>query len=126
MGRPARTSVAGTNRSTVGLESNSKDQRTYLTIRVLCHLARFGRPHDNGLGRVEATQRGMANCLSTSQGAISWILTRLVAAQAVQSQVNHVHGVDRRVRVYSLTRRGELLSQEIESKAPTKPQRTQL
>ncbi len=72
-----------------------------------------------GPGRPEATQNGMAQSLSTSQGAISWILTRLLAAGAVRSQLSHVSGLGRRVRVYALTRRGELLAQEINSKTAT-------
>ncbi len=120
-GQPARGPSAGVDGTHALLEPDSKEQRTYLTIRIVEHLARFGHPHEDGAGRPEATQKGMAQSLSTSQGAISWILIRLLAAQAVRSQLRHVPGVSRRVRVYALTRRGELLAQEIDSKTATEP-----
>jgi hypothetical protein len=124
-GQPARGPAAGVDEKSALPEPDSREQRTYLTIRIIEHLARFGNTREDGTGRPEATQKGMAQSLSTSQGAISWILTRLLAAEAVHSQLSHVPGVGRRVRVYALTRRGELLSQEIETKTATHPPRAQ-
>jgi hypothetical protein len=122
--QPARGSTAGVDDARTLPEPDSKAQRTFLTIRIIEHLARFGIPREDGAGRPEATQRGMARSLATSQGAVSWILTRLLAAEAVRSQLSHVPGVGRRVRVYALTRRGELLTQEIAAKSVTEPPTT--
>ncbi len=116
-----RESVAGPDEMRGLPEPDSKEQRTILTIRIIEHLARFGNPREDGAGRPEATQKGIAQSLSTSQGAVSWILIRLLAAEAIRSQLSHVPGVGRRVRVYALTRRGELLSQEIETKTVAQP-----
>lgn len=105
----------GVGASSDGSKQARVETTTQLTIRVVHQLAVFGHPREDGIGRREATQAGIADSLSTSQGAVSWILSRLRAAGVVRYEVGHVPGGGRRVRVYTLTRAGEILEQEIEA-----------
>jgi DNA-binding MarR family transcriptional regulator len=112
-GQSARGSTAGAKNLQPTTQVDSKAQQTRLAIRIVLHLTRFGLPREDGYGRPEATQDGIAREMSTTQGAVSKILVRLSAAEAVRSEHRHVIGFGRRVRVYSLTRRGELLAEEL-------------
>lgn len=84
-----------------------------LSLRIVIQLGRIGPPGDNGDARSESTQQGLAQALSVTQGAVSKVLSRLVAAEVVGHERHHVLGLDRRVQVYFLTRRGEELAREI-------------
>jgi hypothetical protein len=84
-----------------------------LALRVVVQLDRLGPPGPDGSARPEATQDGLASNLGVTQGAVSKVLARLVAAEVVRQERRHVHGVDRRVRVYYLTPQGEGLALEI-------------
>jgi hypothetical protein len=93
----------------------SFEERVRLSIKVVVLLDHWGPPDDNGSARREMTQQGLAETLSVTQGAISKVLNRLVAADVVRADRRHVAGLARRVRVYSLTRDGETLAREIRS-----------
>lgn len=96
----------------VGLPG-SFEERVRLSIKVVVLLDHWGPPNDNGSARREMTQQGLAETLSVTQGALSKVLSRLVAAETVRTDRRHVAGLARRVRVYSLTRDGEMLAREI-------------
>lgn len=51
----------------------------------------------------------MAKALGITQGAITGVLARLVAAGVLGVRTSHVRGHDRRVKVYELTPMGENL-----------------
>ena len=93
--------------------SQPNDERVQLALRVVVFLGRLGPPNNGGTARWESTQRGLAQQLSVTQGAVSKVLARLVAAEVVQRERRHVHGAPRRVKVYFLTRQGEVLAREI-------------
>jgi len=92
---------------------DSFEERVRLSMRVVVLLDRWGPPGDNGSARRETTQQGLAETLSVTQGALSKVLNRLRAAEVVVADRRHVNGVDRRVRVYSLTRDGERMAREV-------------
>jgi len=87
-----------------------------LSLRIVVQLDRWRPPSDGGPARWESTQQGLAERLSATQGAVSKVLSRLVAAEVVYEGLRHVHGRDQRVRVYYLTAQGEALAREIEQR----------
>ena len=114
---PATDSVTGPAwnppLSLAGGLPRSREEQVRLSLRVVVHLDRIGPPGNDGGARREATQLGMAEVLSVTQGAVSKVLRRLVAAEVVGEETHHVRGLDRRVRVYFLTRPGGTLAREI-------------
>jgi DNA-binding MarR family transcriptional regulator len=91
----------------------SNEERIRLSLRIVVLLGRIGPPGEDGVAKPEATQQGIAAVLGVTQGAVSKVLRRLVAAEVVRQERHHVRGQDRRVRIYFLTRRGEGLEREI-------------
>jgi DNA-binding MarR family transcriptional regulator len=106
---------------TVGVDSvgthttadSISDSQTALAIRLIIHLSKFGSIREDGAGRPEASQLGMASALTCTQGAVSKITSRLGAVGMIRSERRRVTGMGRRVEVYSLTRAGESLADEI-------------
>jgi hypothetical protein len=94
----------------------SAEPASRLSERIVVHLARVGRVGADELGRLEMTQRGMGTALGADQSALSKVLRRLVAAGALDETRRHVRGSGRRVKVYSLTRRGESIAREIRTR----------
>jgi DNA-binding MarR family transcriptional regulator len=95
-----------------------------LSLRIVLHLSDLGPLPSDGVARPGATQQGMARELCSTQSAVSKILARLTAAEVVRRERRHVRGENRRVLVYSLTVRGDLLANEIQAKlgiGPTVP-----
>jgi DNA-binding MarR family transcriptional regulator len=82
-------------------------------LRVVVALGDAGPPGDNGSARRGSTQQGLAERLGVTQGAVSKVLSRMMAADVVREDRRHVSGLDRRVRVYSLTVVGQELEREI-------------
>ena len=103
----------------------SHQETVRLSLRLVVQLGRWRLPPDGGTARWESTQQGLAQSLSVTQGAVSKVLARLVAAEVVRQERRHVHGVDRRVRVYYLSPQGEGLALEIRQRfglgAPVAP-----
>ncbi len=91
-GPPAGGSAAGTARPRPELDPSTAPQQTRLAIQLVFHLSRYGTPREDGSGRPEATQEGISQALATTQSAVSKILTRLAAAQALRSVHRHVEG----------------------------------
>ncbi|HYA57296.1 MAG TPA: hypothetical protein VEH57_02380 [Thermoplasmata archaeon] len=94
----------------------TSDERVRLALRVVVYLDRLGPPNNGGTAAPESTQQGLASALSTTQGAVSKVLSRLVAASVVHQERCHVRGRDRRVRIYYLTASGTELAREIEER----------
>lgn len=93
-----------------------KGDRVRLSLRIVTHLSRAGVLPSDEIARYESTQEGIAQSLSVTQGAISKILGPLVAAEVVRGERRHVRGLDRRVKTYSLTLKGDTLAQEIHAR----------
>jgi hypothetical protein len=91
-------------------------EQVRLSLRLVVQLSWVGPPADDGVARKESTQEGLSQALSVTQGAVSKILHRLVAAEIVCRERRHVRGVGRQVRVYFLSRQGEALAHEIRSR----------
>jgi DNA-binding MarR family transcriptional regulator len=92
-------------------------EQVALSQRILVHLFRLGRIGPDEVGLPTATQRGIGEALHAEQSAVSKALSRLVAAEVVVVRRRHVRGGDRRVNVYTLTRRGELVVHELRAQA---------
>jgi DNA-binding transcriptional ArsR family regulator len=95
-----------------GVPGSDREQ-VRLSLRLVVQLSWVGIPSYDGAARKESTQEGLSQALSVTQGAVSKVLRRLVAAEMVCRERRHVRGVDRRVRVYFLSRQGETLAREI-------------
>lgn len=87
--------------------------RVRLSERILIVLAREGRLADDSPVRPGRTQAGLVDALTSDQSAVSKVLRRLVAAELVTEERRHVPGHDQRLKVYALTRRGEILAREV-------------
>jgi DNA-binding MarR family transcriptional regulator len=90
--------------------------------RVVQHLFLQGRLGPDEVGSPASTQRGICAALEADQGAVSRVLGRLEAAGVVEVARRHVRGANRRLNVYTLTRRGELVAHELRrSELPPRP-----
>jgi DNA-binding MarR family transcriptional regulator len=87
-----------------------RSEQVRLALRVVLHLARTGVLETGETVHAESTQQGMAASLNATQGAVSKVLQRLVAAEVVKHDRHHVWGQGRRMRAYSLTARGAELA----------------
>jgi DNA-binding MarR family transcriptional regulator len=84
-----------------------------LSERILIQLAREGRLDFDAPATAGRTQRGLAIAVESSQGSVSKVLRRLVAAEVISEDRRHVEGGSQRMKVYDLTRRGEYLAREV-------------
>lgn len=98
-------------------------EQVRLSRRILLHLFELGRVGPDGIGRPEATQRGIGTALGAEQSALSKVLRRLTAGGAIEVTRRHVFGGDRRIKVYSLTLRGESLAREFWLAQSPRPRR---
>lgn len=96
--------------------SGANAEQIRLALRVILHLSRIGRPLPDDIARPESTQRGVADSLRTTQGAISKVLHRLSAVDVVGHSRGHVRGQDRRVHTYYVTAKGEELARRYREK----------
>ncbi|MHB8352017.1 MAG: PKD domain-containing protein [Thermoplasmata archaeon] len=84
-----------------------------LSQRVLVHLAAHPRLGPNDTATQPFTQAGMGEALGVQQSTLSNALRRLEFSGLLHQQTDHVIGVARRVRIYSLTPKGELIAQKL-------------
>jgi DNA-binding MarR family transcriptional regulator len=84
-----------------------------LSQRVVLHLARLGALQADEIASEGFTQAGMAAAVGSGQNVLTNVLRRLEAAGVVVSDVRHVRGRPRRVKVYRLTPRGEALAHDL-------------
>ena len=96
--------------------SGANAEQVRLALRVILHLSRVGRPWPDDIARPESTQRGVAESLHATQGAISKVLHRLSAVDVVGHSRRHVQGQDRRVHTYYVTVKGEELAKRYRAK----------
>lgn len=93
-------------------------ERRRLTERVILHLGQQGRLGPEEVAPLGMTQAGMTERLQVGQGTLTNVLRRLDAAGALNSTVRHVVGRPRRLRVYTLSARGEILYRELRGRRP--------
>lgn len=84
-----------------------------LSERVLVYLARRGRLVEEGPVGQDHTQQAIAESLNATQSAISKVLRRLVQAGVIEEQRRHLREDGRRLKVYGLTRAGDVLAREV-------------
>lgn len=75
--------------------------------QILVHLYRQGRLEDGETASLGFTQEGIAQGIGKSQNVFAKVLSRLEASGHVRADARHVHGLERRRKVYRLTPKGE-------------------
>jgi hypothetical protein len=86
--------------------------------RLLIHLAGQGTlgPYDVALPGM--TQAGIGEALGVRQNALTNVLRRLADAGLLEVELRHVKGQPRRLKVYRLTPRGQILARELRQRRP--------
>jgi len=92
-----------------------------LSQRIVLHLASQGNPGPYEVAPPGATQAGMIAALGVRQNALTNVLRRLEDGGVLAVEVRHVRGQPRRLKVYQLTPRGELLARELRHRPPRGP-----
>lgn len=87
-----------------------------LSLRLVVHIASQGALGAHDIAPPGLTQAGMAEALGAKQNSIATLLKRLELAGLVVSDVRHVRGGARRMKVYRLTPRGEALARDVRSR----------
>lgn len=89
-----------------------------LSMRIVLHLSSLGAlgPHD--VAPAGFTQAGMAAALGAKQNSLATVLKRLELAGVLTTDVRHIRGGARRMKVYRLTHRGEALARDLRSRTP--------
>lgn len=89
--------------------------------RLLVHLAGQGTLGPYDVAPPALTQGGMSTALGVRQNALTNVLRRLTDAGLIEAEVRHVHGQPRRLKVYRLTPRGQILARELRQRRPPRP-----
>jgi len=99
--------------------SSSRAPRDALQLseRVILHIGRQGVLRADDMAPDALTQSGMAGALALGQNSLTNVLRRLVAAGVVAQELRHVRGRPRRLKVYTLTGRGEQLYRDLRQRA---------
>jgi DNA-binding PadR family transcriptional regulator len=84
-----------------------------ISQRVVLHMARQGALRPDEIAPNGLTQAGMAEELVVGQNSLTNVLRRLEAAGVVEADVRHVRGRPRRLKVYTLTSRGESIAKDL-------------
>lgn len=87
-----------------------------LARRIVLHLAHLPRLTEDDIPTMAYTQAGLADSIVATQGAVSKIAVRLIAAGILKVEKRHVQRSERRLRVYTLTWKGENLALELENR----------
>ena len=85
--------------------------------RILIHLHRQGRLGPQELASLSVTQAGLSDALGRPQSAFARTLQRLESTGLVFTELRHVKGASRRLKVYRLTPVGEQRAAEIRSRS---------
>jgi hypothetical protein len=95
--------------------------------RILVHLLRQGRLASDALAPQSVTQSGLSEALGRPQSAFARTLQRLESSGLVFTELRHVQGAPRRLKVYRLTGTGEAKALELRRRAsePARPKGTE-
>ncbi|MCI4319074.1 MAG: helix-turn-helix transcriptional regulator [Thermoplasmata archaeon] len=88
-----------------------------LSHRVVLHVYGQGVVALGEVAPRALCQAGMREALAARQGALAGVLQRLESAGIIARSTGHVQGMDRRVKVYRLTPRGEGLARQLRADA---------
>lgn len=80
---------------------------------ILLHLARLGPIADDRIAERGRSQRGIVEALDLPQNVVSPTLRRLENGGALRSELRHVTGEARRLKVYALTPLGKSLAVDL-------------
>lgn len=86
--------------------------------RLLIHLAGQGTMGPYDVAPVGVTQAGIGAALGVRQNSLTNVLRRLTDAGLIETEVRHVVGQPRRLKVYRLTPRGQILARELRQLPP--------
>jgi hypothetical protein len=81
--------------------------------RVLLHLAGQGILGPYDVANPGLTQAGIGAALGVRQNGLTNVMRRLTDAGLLESELRHVQGQPRRLKVYWLTPRGQILAREL-------------
>lgn len=106
---------------TVSSVSSERRERRRSSELVVLHLARLGPLRSDVVSEGERSQAGIGEALGLAQNIVSPVLRRLVQAGILESQLRHVSGQRRRLKVYSLTAVGESLARDFRRRGLSPP-----
>ena len=89
--------------------------------RLLVHLAGQGTLGPYDVAPLAVTQAGIGAALGVRQNSLTNVLRRLTDAGLIETDVRHVQGQPRRLKVYRLTPRGQILARELRQLPPPGP-----
>ncbi len=92
------------------------DRNGSLSDRILVHLQRQGRLGPDELASTTVTQAGLSDALGRPQSAFARSLQRLESSGLVFTELRHVKGARRRLKVYRLTSLGEQRATELRTR----------
>lgn len=81
--------------------------------RLLLHLLRFSGYKEEYVVPVEITQRGISEAIGVKLTHVSRLTRSLISSGMIEEKKAHVQGIQRRVKVYFLTKKGEEKAEEI-------------
>ncbi|HEV2317755.1 MAG TPA: PKD domain-containing protein [Thermoplasmata archaeon] len=94
-------------------EDASRTERRRISEEIVVHLLSLGRLTADEIPDPLRTQQGMVARLDVPQNVLSPVLRRLTDGGVVHSELRHVRGRSRRLKVYALTDRGIELAREL-------------
>ncbi|MCI4322929.1 MAG: PKD domain-containing protein [Thermoplasmata archaeon] len=121
---PSEAAVTPSSKATPPSPEIISPETLRISQRVVLHMVRQGALRPDEVAPNGLTQAGMAEELSVGQNSLTNVLRRLETAGVVHSDVRHVRGRPRRLKVYTLTPRGESIAKELRSRrSPLPPPR---
>ncbi len=112
--------TAGGEPPSVVTGANGATRPVTLSQRVLVHLASQGVLGYNDIAPRSFTQAGIAGGIGVRQNVLTTVLKRMEGNGLLTSEVSHVKGEFRRLKVYRLTPKGEILAREYRGKGGPK------
>ena len=80
--------------------------------KLLLHLLRFTTYRDEYVVPVEITQRGISDAIGVKLTHVSRLTKSMILSGLIEERKAHVHGIQRRVKVYFLSNEGERKAME--------------
>ena len=80
--------------------------------KLLLHLLRFTTYRDEYVVPVEITQRGISDAIGVKLTHVSRLTKSMISSGLIEERKAHVHGIQRRVKVYFLSNEGERKAME--------------
>ena len=115
---PASPSPVGVPSAAPPAHDRGSGETLRTSQRLLIHLAGQGTlgPYDVAVPGM--TQAGIGEALGVRQNSLTNVLRRLADAGLLEVELRHVKGQPRRLKVYRLTARGQILARELRQRPP--------